>query len=84
MKPLYIYENHIAENMDTDHSYMYIDVGGGSTELTFFSDGKLLYKHSFNIGTIRLLKEPGGRQHLERNERCYQDHNKRTEKSWLR
>lgn len=51
-----IYENHIAEHMDTDHSYMYIDVGGGSTELTFFSDGKLIYKHSFNIGTIRLLK----------------------------
>ena len=26
-----IYENHVAENMDTDHSYLYIDVGGGST-----------------------------------------------------
>lgn len=52
-----IYENHIAENMDTDHSYLYIDVGGGSTELTFFADGKLISKESFNIGTIRLLKE---------------------------
>jgi len=52
-----IYENHIAENMDTDHSYMYIDVGGGSTELTFFADGKLVFKQSFNIGTIRLLKD---------------------------
>ncbi len=51
-----IYENHIAENMNTDNSYMYIDVGGGSTELTIYSDGKLAYKHSFNIGTIRLLK----------------------------
>ena len=36
-----IYENHIAENHDKDDSYLYIDVGGGSTELTFFSDGKL-------------------------------------------
>lgn len=52
-----IYENHVAENMDTDHSYMYIDVGGGSTELTFFADGKLVFKKSFNIGTIRILKD---------------------------
>ncbi|TAE17174.1 MAG: exopolyphosphatase [Bacteroidetes bacterium] len=52
----YIYENHVAENLDKLHSYLYIDVGGGSTELTFFDDGQLKYKESFNIGTIRLLK----------------------------
>ncbi|HVT86170.1 MAG TPA: hypothetical protein VHD35_13280 [Chitinophagaceae bacterium] len=52
----FIYENHIAENMNKDESYLYIDVGGGSTELTFFSDGKMVFKESFNIGTIRLLK----------------------------
>lgn len=51
-----IYENHIADTMDRDESYLYVDVGGGSTELTFFSDGKLVFKKSFNIGTIRLLK----------------------------
>ena len=51
-----IYENHVAENMTDQESYLYIDVGGGSTELTFFSDGKLIFKDSFNIGTIRLLK----------------------------
>ncbi|WP_298300241.1 exopolyphosphatase [Hydrotalea sp.] len=51
-----IFENHIAENLDIQHAYLYIDVGGGSTELTFFADGKLKYKESFNIGTIRLLK----------------------------
>jgi exopolyphosphatase/guanosine-5'-triphosphate,3'-diphosphate pyrophosphatase len=51
-----VYENHIAENMDKDHSYLYIDVGGGSTELSFFSNGILTFKKSFNIGTIRLLK----------------------------
>ncbi len=52
----FIYENHIAENLDKDHSYLYIDVGGGSTELTFFSNNKLVFKDSYNIGTIRLLK----------------------------
>ena len=52
----FIYENHVAENLDKDHSYLYIDVGGGSTELTFFSNNKLVFKDSWNIGTIRLLK----------------------------
>lgn len=59
----YIYDNHIAENLDKEHSYLYIDVGGGSTELTFFADGKLRYKESFNIGTIRLLKNMVTEQH---------------------
>lgn len=55
-----IYENHVAENMTKEESYLYIDVGGGSTELTFFSDGKLVFKESFNIGTIRMLKNQVG------------------------
>ncbi|MBB1285646.1 exopolyphosphatase [Flavisolibacter sp. BT320] len=53
----YIYENHFADNLTSQESYLYIDVGGGSTELTFFSDGKLITQQSFNIGTIRLLKK---------------------------
>ena len=52
----YIYESHVADSLGSDESYLYIDVGGGSTELSFFSDGKLITKQSFNIGTIRLLK----------------------------
>lgn len=51
-----IYETHVAENMSTNNSYLYIDVGGGSTEINLFAEGKLLFKQSFNIGTIRLLK----------------------------
>ncbi|MCX8019536.1 MAG: exopolyphosphatase [Chitinophagaceae bacterium] len=51
-----INENHIAETLSSEKSYLYIDVGGGSTELTFISEGKIIFKDSFNIGTIRLLK----------------------------
>ncbi len=51
-----IYESHIAENLNSNNNYLYIDVGGGSTEVTFFSNNQLVYKRSFNIGTIRLLK----------------------------
>ncbi len=52
-----IYESHAAEHLNPANNYLYIDVGGGSTELTYFSNGESVYKHSFNIGTIRLLKE---------------------------
>lgn len=50
-----IYENHVAETLDKNFGYMYIDVGGGSTELMYFENGKMKYKRSFNIGTIRLM-----------------------------
>ncbi len=59
----YIYENHFADNLSSQESYLYIDVGGGSTELTFFSDGKLVTQQSFNIGTIRLLKNQVAQEH---------------------
>lgn len=52
-----IYETHIAEKLNTDKSYMYVDVGGGSTEVTLFSDNHIVFKESFNIGTIRLLND---------------------------
>ena len=51
-----IYENHIAETLESKNAYMYIDVGGGSTEVSIFSNGALSFYKSFNIGTIRLLK----------------------------
>ena len=75
----YIYENHIAENLDKLHAYLYIDVGGGSTEITFFSEGNLKYKESFNIGTIRLLKN----QVTENNWNELKDHIKQNTKSNL-
>ena len=75
----YIYENHIAENLDKLHAYLYIDVGGGSTEITFFSEGNLKYKESFNIGTIRLLKN----QVTENNWTELKDHIKQNTKSNL-
>lgn len=59
----YIYENHFADNLNNLESYLYIDVGGGSTELTFFSDGKLVTQKSFNIGTIRLIKNQVNQEH---------------------
>lgn len=50
-----IYSNHSAENLNKAGSYMYIDIGGGSTELTLISKGRTVASKSFNIGTILLL-----------------------------
>lgn len=53
----YLFESHVAEQMDKSRSYMYIDVGGGSTEVTLFNNNAMVYEESFNIGTIRLLQK---------------------------
>jgi exopolyphosphatase/guanosine-5'-triphosphate,3'-diphosphate pyrophosphatase len=50
-----IYASHAEDNIDKSKNYLYIDVGGGSTELSLFSAGELLASKSFNIGTIRIL-----------------------------
>jgi exopolyphosphatase/guanosine-5'-triphosphate,3'-diphosphate pyrophosphatase len=52
-----IYENHIAELLDTSKSYLYIDVGGGSTELTLFENAEVKLQKSFNVGTVRMLTD---------------------------
>ncbi|MCY1517329.1 Exopolyphosphatase 2 [compost metagenome] len=50
-----IYANHIEERLDKGKSYLYIDVGGGSTELSIFVNKELVASKSFNLGTIRIL-----------------------------
>ncbi|HWY99283.1 MAG TPA: exopolyphosphatase, partial [Bacteroidia bacterium] len=50
-----IYANHSADHLSKTASYMYVDIGGGSTELTLISKGKTVASKSFNIGTILLL-----------------------------
>jgi exopolyphosphatase/guanosine-5'-triphosphate,3'-diphosphate pyrophosphatase len=50
-----IFANHIEEILDPDKAYMYIDVGGGSTEITIYNKHKAIASKSFNIGTLRLL-----------------------------
>jgi exopolyphosphatase/guanosine-5'-triphosphate,3'-diphosphate pyrophosphatase len=50
-----IYASHAEQNIDKTKTYLYIDVGGGSTELSLFSAGELVASRSFNIGTIRIL-----------------------------
>lgn len=50
-----IYNNHIECMEDRNGNYMYVDVGGGSTEVNLLVNGELVYSRSFNIGTVRIL-----------------------------
>jgi len=45
----------LSQFIQSDKSYLYVDVGGGSTEFTFFNKGELVNSKSFPLGTVRLL-----------------------------
>lgn len=50
-----IYNNHIEYMKGCKGNFMYVDVGGGSTEINLLADGELVCSRSYNIGTVRLL-----------------------------
>lgn len=50
-----IYACHVAEKLNHNKPYLYIDVGGGSTELTLFYKNEIVYSNSFQVGAVRLL-----------------------------
>lgn len=50
-----IYSNQIVEMIDDSNPYLYVDVGGGSTEISLFADKGRVASQSFDIGTIRML-----------------------------
>ena len=50
-----IYNNHIECMEDRLGNYMYVDVGGGSTEINLLTNGELVWSVSYNIGTARML-----------------------------
>ncbi|MCB9255885.1 MAG: exopolyphosphatase [Chitinophagales bacterium] len=52
-----IYANHIEKLIDDKKAYLYVDVGGGSTEITYFNQGRMVDSKSFRIGTIRILND---------------------------
>ena len=52
-----IISTHIDRYLQTDQHCLYVDVGGGSTELTIIKNKKTLFSKSFSIGSVRLLEE---------------------------
>jgi len=50
-----VFSNRSEELLNPKHAYLYIDVGGGSTELSLYFDNKVIAAKSFNVGTVRML-----------------------------
>lgn len=50
-----IYGNHLERQDEATQDYLYVDVGGGSTEITMIRQGSLILSRSYNIGTVRML-----------------------------
>lgn len=44
-----VYDSHVADLLDREGTYLYVDVGGGSTEISLIADGQLVDSHSFDI-----------------------------------
>lgn len=60
-----IHAAHFKNKIAPDTDYIYIDVGGGSTEITIFSQGNVVASRSFKIGTIRILNNMVTNQHWD-------------------
>lgn len=69
-----IYSTHIEQLLDPKRTYLYVDVGGGSTELTLFSGQDKVTSRSFNIGTIRILTERVKPKHWEEMSKWVKQH----------
>lgn len=55
-----IASNDLHYLLKTEQNYLYVDVGGGSTEFSLFSEGKMIISKSFKVGTVRLLNNMVG------------------------
>jgi exopolyphosphatase / guanosine-5'-triphosphate,3'-diphosphate pyrophosphatase len=60
-----VFSNHIEELINPKNAYLYIDVGGGSTELTLYFNNKVIAAKSFNIGTVRMLLDKVEKNEME-------------------
>ena len=47
----------LRDLIDSEKTFLYVDVGGGSTEFTVFAEGRVVVSQSFKLGTVRILND---------------------------
>lgn len=70
----------LRDLIDTDKTFLYVDVGGGSTEFTVFSNGRTVASKSFKLGTVRILNDMVRESMWEDVKKWIKKHTKQYEK----
>lgn len=60
-----IFETELKAYVKDDNNYLYVDVGGGSTECTLLANGQVITTKSFKVGTVRWLEGKVGMDYLK-------------------
>ena len=61
-----IFSSELSEYLHSENHYLYVDVGGGSTEISLLNKGKVLASRSFPIGTVRILDNKADYAYMEK------------------
>jgi exopolyphosphatase/guanosine-5'-triphosphate,3'-diphosphate pyrophosphatase len=69
-----IYANHVEHRLDPAKNYLYLDVGGGSTEVTLIAGGRMVGNGSFPVGTVRALRGRLSKHAVESLKRWIREH----------
>ena len=75
-----ILQNHIEKDLNYKKDYLYIDVGGGSTELTYIHKNQFSASRSFKIGTVRLLENKINEKEWDRLKEWLKKHSTKDKK----
>ncbi len=73
----------LEELLDQNRNYLYVDVGGGSTEFSIFQNGKKQDSKSFKLGTVRLLNKQVDKNEWDKAEKWVKAHTKNMDKVYL-
>lgn len=66
----------LHELIKSEQTYIYVDVGGGSTEITIYKDGNTVATKSFNLGTVRILNNLVSETDWDNFKKWIQEHTK--------
>ena len=73
----------IFDTISKEKTFLYVDVGGGSTEFSVLIKGKRTYSKSFKIGTVRLLNDKVSDETWQAAEEWVNEHTQGHEKIYL-